>query len=502
MTRGVDTVLVAGRDATLWLAALGVQRAFARTGLRVQAIELPTLLSASDAYVAMPPLAGLHDLLGLKEDEALSACKGVYSFGQRFANWSRARPAFLHAYDTQGAGFNHVGFIHYWVKARSEGLAVALEDFSLGAAAAKQGRFVLPTKETQDFSRAAYGFHLDARAYVDFLKRRAIARGVEVVAGDIAEVAWKGGEIAAVILKDGRAFGADLFVDASGPQAMLASGAPEATFEPWDEWFPCDRMLAASAPLLEPLPAFSEIAAFRAGWVGMYPLRDRTAIVAVFDSSKVSDRDMLESMAVITGMRIEGEAIASSLTPGLRPRPWTGNCIAMGEAAACLDPLDAAPLHVTQVGLVHLVALFPTDVDWRLDAEAYNRAFASHMQNLRDFQMAHYKLNERFDEPLWDRVRDMQVPDSLAYKIRLFASRGRIALYDDETFQDENWTSAFIGHGLIPRDYDPLADAVPSEELIRRFQAMLKLIAAETGYMPSIDAQLELHSPQSTPSSF
>ena len=66
--------------------------------------------------------------------------------------------------------------------------------------------------------------------------------------------------------------------------------------------------------------------------------------------------------------------------------------------------------------------------------------------------------NQRRDDRFWNRARDMEVPETLAYKLRLFAARGRVALYDDEAFQASNWTSVLLGHGLIPRDYDPLVD--------------------------------------------
>jgi tryptophan halogenase len=172
-----------------------------------------------------------------------------------------------------------------------------------------------------------------------------------------------------------------------------------------------------------------------------------------------------------------------------------GNCIALGEAAVVLEPLDALHLHVIQLGLSRLIAFFPVEADALVEADAYNVDIAAHISNIRDFQIAHYKLNQRFGDPVWDSARDMNIPESLAYKLNLFAQRGRVALYDHESFEIENWNAIFVGHGVMPRTYDPLADALPREEQIVKFKGMLHFIAEEVRTMPSLDAHLEIHAP-------
>ena len=499
MSRPVRSVAIVGRDVAAWLTALGLQRAFGRQGVSITVVELPSMLRAVDGLVGLPALEGLHRLLGLDEAEVLAACSGAYALGQQFANWSRSRPAFVHAYDSQGAPIRQVDFLQHWLKARAEGLDVALEEFSLGAAAAKHGRFIVHNEATRGFSKARSGYHLDAEAYVRLVRRKAVEAGARRVAGVLDKVERTPAGIASVTLVSGETIAADLFVDASGADAVLAGKALEVPFESWAAWLGGDRILAASGPRMSPLPAMSRISAFGAGWVGMFPLQDRTPVVSVYDSRRISDEEMLRTAAVLTGMRL-GDAVVTPLAVGCRSVPWTGNCVAIGEAWACLEPLDAAPLHMIHVGLSHLITLFPVDADSLLEAGPYNDAVLAHARNLRDFQIAHYRLNERHDEPFWDRARAAEPPADLAYKLALFAARGAVATLEDETFQEENWASILIGHGLIPRSHDPRADAAPREEQIQSFQRMLRFIAAEVRDMPSVEAQLELSAP--APSSF
>jgi len=488
MSRKVTKVVVVGRDAAAWLSALALQRAFGRTGVEVRVVELPSLLGPSDVYAAVPSLGALHGLLGLAEHEVLEATSGVPVLGQRFADWSRDLPSYIHGYDTQLVAIDDIEFVHFWVKARAEGLKVALDDFSLAAAAAKHGRSVIERDGRSTEMPVAPGYHLDARTYVALVRQRALRAGTKSVGSGTVVVRREGDRILSVTLDDGQSIEGDLFIDASGVEALLIGGASGAAFQAWRDDFPADRILVASAPALKPLPGFSQITAFAAGWTGLYPLKDRTAVVAVYDSGAMSDQQVLDGLPQITGFPLRGEATVAPLAPGMRPA-WVGNCVAIGDAAVVLEPLDAVQLHLIHMGLTQLIALFPVDAEAMPEAEVCNVGFAAHVRNVRDFQISHYRLNRRPGEPFWDRARTTPAPDSLQTRFNMFSARGKVVLFDDESFQDQNWTALFIGHGLIPRSYDPMVDAVPAEQQMGRFRGLLGKIAEEVRAMPQVEAE-------------
>ena len=490
MSAAVRQIVVVGRDAAAWMAALGLRRALGRSGVEVRLIELPSLLHPADAISTVPSLNGLLRMLGLDQSEVLARCAGVPVLGQRFANWSRSAPPFVHAYDVHRPALDNVDFFQFWIKARSAGLRVAWEDFSVAAAAAKQGRVAPKQVDPESLSALSHGYHIDARAFVALLRERALKLGVLHHVGGITSVEREWEQIRAVLLGDGQRIEGDLFVDATGADALLLGSQPGAEFGSWSRWLPCDRLLAASGPALNALPSFAQISAFRSGWVGLFPLQDRTAVVTAFQSADAGDGEMLENAATIAGMPLGGDAVASELRPGMQVRPWIGNCVALGDAAIALEPLDGVSLHGTHIGLTHLVALFPVESEAMPEAGKYNELVASHARNVRDFQIAHYQLNQRFDEPMWDQAREAAPPDLLAARIGLFAARGEIPQLEHDTFEGQNWTSMLIGHGVMPRDYDPRVDASPQSELIEKFQRLLGVIAGEVKAMPTVDVFL------------
>src|SRR6476646_10056786 len=99
MSGRVKSVVVVGRDASLWLAAAALQRSLGRTGLTVRAVELETRLAQVDVYPALPTLGGMHRLLGLDERLVLNACRGVPTVGQRYSNWAKGAPPYVLGYD-------------------------------------------------------------------------------------------------------------------------------------------------------------------------------------------------------------------------------------------------------------------------------------------------------------------------------------------------------------------------------------------------------------------
>ncbi|MBB4659684.1 tryptophan 7-halogenase [Parvularcula dongshanensis] len=493
MTRPVESVAIMGCDAACWLTALALQRAFGDTGVEVRVVELPTQLTRSDVFATLPTVQGLHRMLRVEESFLVQHCKASFSFGQRFSGWARSLPPFMHAYDTYGAPMLGVPFLQYWLKARKAGLNLPLEDFSLGAVAAKQGKRALLSEQAAGFSRAGYGYHLDAMFYLGVVRQLAVEAGVKVERGVVQATKWEGERLEAVRLHDGRQVEADLFVDATGPEALLLRDAPGDGFEPWSRWLPTNRVLTGSAQPLTPKPAFAQNQAFRAGWISVLPLQDRTAVSVAFDDEEDEAESVLETVPALTGLRVSGEVASAKLVPGARRRPWIGNCVAIGEAAAALDPLDAVPLHLVQIGISHLVTRFPVDADYMQEARRYNELVFDLVCRVRDYQILHYTLNKRRDDPLWDRARDARPPEELAYKIETFAACGIVPLYDNETFQEPDWTASLIGHGVVPDTYDPMVDAMPEAEQMQRFQQMLGFIAAEIAEMDSVDAYLETH---------
>ncbi len=89
----------------------------------------------------------------------------------------------------------------------------------------------------------------------------------------------------------------------------------------------------------------------------------------------------------------------------------------------------------------------------------------------------------------------MAVPDSLTNKMQLFAASGRIGRDVDDLFRDASWVQVMLGQGIMPADYDPMADQVAPAQLAE-FLANVKTITARAvAGLPTHEDYLKRHCP-------
>ncbi|RYY43352.1 MAG: tryptophan halogenase, partial [Sphingomonadales bacterium] len=454
-------VIVVGEDAPLWLAASALHAALRRSGVTVEVVELPSRIAAAHVYVTQPSLEALHNRLGIQEGKVLRATRGSFALGQKFVDALGEQPPFFHAYGACGVPIEGQQFLAFWLKAHRHGLPAGFEDFSLTAAAALQGRMLLPDADTEIFGRTDYGYHLPAAAYARSLKALVRQDGVPVHEADAVQVERDGdGAILALALGDGRRVTGDLFVDASA-SALLAADAG------WEDWtFAADRVLHARGPRMQALPAYGQVAAVDWGWASLHPCQDATHVIAAFAAA--DEARVLQSLPVLCGFAPTEVTIATS-RPGRQANAWVRNCVAIGGAAARFDPLHGVDLLAVQLGLVHLLSRFPVDADFAAERHDYNQAMAGLFGRLRDFQSAHYRL-ARYAGGFWDAARAREISPELAHKIQTFAARGELAMLEEESFLLDSWQALFLGHGLIPDSWAPAIDRTSPDTMRAEFR--------------------------------
>lgn len=484
-------VVIAGRDAALWLTANVIHAALSRQGVAVEVVELPTLLRTQDVYATLPAMEALHHLLGIDESQLLTQTRGAFTLGQRFGDVD-GQSNFFHPYGGIGAPIGGLPFFQCWLKARNFGLSVALEDFSLTAAAAMLGRMVVPDRETTAFARTDYGYHLPAAAYAGFLKALAVRRGVKAsrTARLQVDLDPETGRIGTLGLDGGRMVSGDLFIDATGAEALLIGAGLGVARETWRARFPCDRVLSVGGAPFEPIPVFAQIRAVESGWIGFYPTQAGTGLLTAYNSARLSDEAALHKVAQ-TARLGEGEAFVSATDPGRR-RAWERNCIAIGEAACVFDPVHNVELQAVQLGVVHLLSLFPVSYDYAAEQAEYNRLIEESFDRVCDFQQAYYALNRYGSSPFWADARQAPMSAALRRKVETFAARGDIPMLDGESFSVESWQCLLLGCGCTPDSHNPQIDLLPAELMKQGFRSILSRVKLLVEKQASHESYLEL----------
>jgi len=476
-------VVILGRDAPLWLSASVLQAALQPAGVTVTAIELPTKLYQSDVYATLPGIEALHARLGLDERDLLRGTRGAYSLGQNFVDMLGGTPAFLNAYGGYGAPIEDKDFFGYWVKAREAGLPAGFEDFSLTAAAARQGRVMIPDEASEAYGRADYGYHLPAIAYVGGLKSVATRLGVGVApANHIVVDRNEAGAITALVA-DGQSVAGDLFVDATGDDAALIGVMLGVAQDSWRAWFPVDRVFTARGPAFDPIPTYAELRAWHGGWTALYPGQATTHVVHAYASAQTGDEDALRSAGAASGLALS-DAVLRPSDPGCRAEIWAHNCVAIGTAACALDPVHNLDLHAAQLGLIALLAHFPVGDDTAPSRAEYNRVMRSSFERLRDYQAALYALAP-YPGLFWHAGREAAPPATLAHIIATFRARGELPPMEDDSIPFDHWRALLTGLGVAPGSLPPRIDATDDAEIAAQFRRMLGFVKETVSRQPT-----------------
>jgi tryptophan halogenase len=159
--------------------------------------------------------------------------------------------------------------------------------------------------------------------------------------------------------------------------------------------------------------------------------------------------------------------------------------VAVGSAAATVEPLRSTSLHVLARQLARLLRLFPASPGAAAEAAEYVRETNEELDRLRDWLILPYKLNGRLGEPFWDDARAMAVPEPLARKIALYQSRGRVPLLDGDLFEEAEWAAAFDALGVRPRRHDARADALPLDRVRRHLASVRSIMLGAAATLPS-----------------
>lgn len=496
MSDPVRSILVVGGGTAGWMCAAALARLPGTQACRITLVESSAIGTVGVGEATIPGIHRYLGLLGIDEDELVRATRATFKLGIEFAGWARPGHSYFHPFGAIGAPLDAAAFHHLWLRTLHAGKAEPFGEFAPCTVAASRRRFRRPAPDPRAIlGQLGYAFHLDATLFGGWLREWAVRRGVVRIDAQVVGARLRGsdGFIESVVLADGRALEADLFIDCSGFRGLLVEETLQAGYEDWSRWLPCDRAIAVqSAPAGPPVP-HTRATALAAGWQWRIPLQHRMGNGIVYCSGHMGDEAAWQALSSGLGGAPTSEPRPLRFVAGRRRSAWVRNCIAMGLASGFLEPLESTSIHLVQSAILRLLGHFPDrHCDPALVAE-YNRGVRVEAERIRDFLVLHYHANGRLGEPMWDACRAMAVPDELHARLRLFRACGRLPDLGPELFQEASWLSVLLGQGVAPATHDPMADLVPEDRLARHLSGLRSAIREAVDSMPSHEEFIARH---------
>lgn len=474
----IRDVVVAGGGLAGWSTAAALKRRI--PSLNVAIISSVPRNSLVDRVISTLPSIGVfHEDLGLTEADTIWGARSGFRVGTRFEGWARGLPEYVHAYGDYGAISNGVSFHQLWLRC---GEGTTFDRFSAAAELGRQGR--LPVSDASSKPGAptvGYGLRLTLERYHELMRAFALHLGVTERRSEIVEVRIRSedGFVEELALSDRSRIAGDLFVDCTGPEAVIRARM-DSNFRDWSDWLPCDRVIFATSPADQEPQLLDRVSASAAGWSWSASSPSVRSFGAAYSSAHMSDDAAVD--AIPPPARSTADEIL--IKQGRWEQPWVRNCVAIGEAAVALEPLEWTNLHLAHSQVDRLISMMPGRDCAPVELAEYNRQCNAEADRVRDFICMHY-VTARRDEPFWKDVAAIEPPESLAHTLSLFAERGRLPLYEEETFTRDSWLAVLFGQGFLPRRTDPLADVVTSDEAKRALAACQDSVDGFVSAQPS-----------------
>jgi tryptophan 7-halogenase len=483
----IEKIIIVGGGSAGWMAAAALSNVL-ENGTQIRLIESDEISTVGVGEATIPQMRLFNGALGIDEDDFVRRTSGTFKLGIEFVNWGRVGDRYLHSFGDVGQGLGLIAFHHYWTRLHLAGKAPSLEPYTLNTVAAKQGKFARSVHAQQlPPMNVAHAFHFDAGLYARYLREYSEARGVARTEGKIVntELRAADGFIEAIILENGERVPGDLFIDCSGFRGLLIEQALRTGYEDWTHWLPCDRAVAVPCENTGPPAPYTRSTALAAGWQWRIPLQHRVGNGYVFSSQHISEDEATAELLANLDGRPNAEPRTIRFKTGKRKKLWNKNCVAIGLASGFLEPLESTSIYLVQSSISRLLQFFPTKSFDPVDIDEHNRHADAEFECIRDFIILHYKATERNDSTLWNYCRNMEIPDGLALKIKLFQSSGRLFRAHADLFSEVSWLQVLQGQRIKPGSYHPLADQLTDDEASYFLASIESGIARQVRGMPT-----------------
>ena len=487
MTDPIRKVVILGGGTAGWMAAALIAKVLGQQ-VHVELVESEEIGIVGVGEATIPPIQHVNAVLGIDEAEFLRETKATIKLAIRFENWGAIGERYYHTFGTAGRNLAFASFHHFWTRARQLGIAANYWDHDLNYLCAEAGRFA-PTTGNDPIWDMPYAYHFDAALYGRFLRRYSENLGVVRTEGIVGDVRRDGasGDIAALVLRDGRVVEGDLFIDCSGTRGLLIQQHLGVGYDDWSHWLPCDTAMAVPSERFATTLPFTRSIAHDAGWQWRIPLQHRNGNGLVYCSRYCSD----ERAAEILLGNLDSTALADPriirFRTGRARQQWSHNVIAAGLSSGFLEPLESTSIYLIQSAIVRLLHLFPHRGITPDLVREYNRQSQIEYELIRDFIVLHYHANNRGDSAFWRDLAAMAVPDRLRHKIDLFRANGTLVQDQHDIFMEPSWVQVLLGQGVIPQDHHPLADGPTEPELRAQLAQLAEVKARPLAQLPTHD---------------
>ncbi len=456
------SITIVGGGSSGWMTAMYLNHLYKQENqdIHIRLVESPDIGILGVGEATVHSIRFFFAAMGLDESELLKETQATFKTGIMFKNWMKPVDGEMHQYFhpfeqlKMGNGFDISSswllHKHNLGERYDEGTCISSalikHDHSPKAANSKPYMGIVP-----------YGYHIDANQLARFLRKKAVAAGVEHIEANVSEVKHQDQTITSIITDHGE-FSSDYFIDCTGFKGLLINAISEDNWVSYEEALPCNKAVAVQRkykPGVKPKP-YTEATALTNGWVWEIDLANRQGTGYVYDGSKLTKEQAEAELKSYLGNDSEFiKTLHLDMNIGRRKQFWVGNCITIGLSGGFIEPLESTGLHLINLG----ARLLSTHLVRKNVAEPIRQSYSDLMtlayEDLKQFIVLHYCITNRDDTEFWQQAqRSVDYCPELKKKLAVW--QHKVCEYADlqtastSCFNDENYRFILYGMQYYP----------------------------------------------------
>lgn len=410
-------IVILGGGTAGWITANLMAHHWNDKGVKICVVESSDIGTIGVGEGSTPTIRRFFETIGVSEQDWMAKCNATYKVNIRFEGWSPkgAPSGYSHPFITQLDTFTERPFL---VNCMTRRLGLDVETtpdkFLFNAILAHQNKIPI-SPESFPFN-IEYGYHFDSNLLGKFLAEYAVSKGVEHISAQVKSAdLTPSGDIDYLHTLDGNNISADFFIDCSGFESILLQKTLGVKFNSYKSNLFNDSavVLPTPAPVTSTVETVST--AMSAGWRWQIPLTNRMGNGYVYSSDYISTDEAEHELRQELGL-LDSPINARHLKMkvGQVERHWQKNCLALGLSQGFIEPLEATALHLVQASVEMFINDYEEGNFSNKHIERYNYKVNERFESVRDYIVAHYKLNTRSDSQYWqDNSQNTKLSDSL-----------------------------------------------------------------------------------------
>lgn len=458
MANPIKLIILGGGTAG-WMAANLFAKRWSAEQVSITLIESPMIGIIGVGEGSTPSLKHFFETLEIAESEWMPRCNATYKLNIRFADWSPASGVknYSHPFFSQLDTFTQSAF---FVNCHTRRLGLDVhttpEDFFINGVLAQQHK--LPITPPNFMFDMQYGYHFDSHLLGGFLAEHAQKNGVLARQETIVNVLrHDSGDIAALQTEAGETIQGDFFVDCSGFASVLMQKTLGVKFQSFKENLFNDSAVVMPTAIAQTIPLETHAQALSAGWCWKIPLTNRFGNGYVYSSDFISPEQAEREFCLHLGTTdTDTECRHLKMRVGQLENHWSHNCLGLGLSQGFIEPLEATALHLVQTAIELFVDHFTQGNFTAQHRTSFNNNIHERFARVRDYIVAHYKLNTRNDSDYWRANRDnMNLSESLLQILDVWYRCGDLEQEIDRQqlsshFGVASWHCLLAGYGAFP----------------------------------------------------